>query len=95
MNDAEFLDALFSDLQTIKEGIGCFAYDTGGWIEVAIDDYDLYRDSDGFKNVANKYRNEFLTLNKKLIFVYCPYSKNAAKRLTDKNYEILKTNSNE
>ena len=91
MTENELLLQSFRDIQSLKEGVHTYAYNTGEWIEIAVDDYDFYRDNEDFKSLKTRIRNDFMTnFQIKVIFVYCPYSDAAAKRITGKGNEIIK-----
>ncbi len=91
MTENELLLQSFRDIQALKEGVHTYAYNTGEWIEIAVDDYDFYRDNEDFKLLKTRIRNDFMTnFHIKVIFVYCQYSDAAAKRITGKGNEIIK-----
>lgn len=85
MTENELLLKSLSNIQALKEGLHTYAYDTGEWLEIAVDDYDFYRENEEFKGISKKIRKDFMTnFNIKVIFVYCPYNDNAIKRLKGK-----------
>lgn len=85
MTENELLLKSLNNIQALKEGLHTYAYDTGEWLEIAVDDYNFYRENEEFKNVSKKIREDFMTnFNIKVIFVYCPYNDNVIKRLKGK-----------
>ena len=67
----ELLLSSLRKLNGLKDGLHTYAYNTGEWIEIAVDDYDLYRDSQEFKEVSKQIRNDFMDkLKLKVVFVY-------------------------
>lgn len=91
MSENELLLSSLKRIEELKEGLHTYAYNTGDWIEIAVDDYDFYRDDKGFADVSKEIHKEFMDkFNMKIVFVYCPYSDKALKRITDKNFELIK-----
>lgn len=85
MTENELLLKSIKDIKVLNEGLRPYAYNTGEWIEIAVDDYDFYRDNEDFKTISKKIREEFMTNFKiKVIFVYCPYNNNTIKKLKGK-----------
>ena len=54
MTENELLLKSLSNIQTLKEGLHTYAYDTGEWLEIAVDDYDFYRENEEFKGISKK-----------------------------------------
>lgn len=90
----ELLLSSLRKLESLKEGLHTYAYDTGEWIEISIDDYDLYRDNQKFKEVSKEIRNDFMDKFKlKVVFVYRKAPDNILedfkKKLKDKGKELI------
>lgn len=76
-------------IEGLKDGIKAYAYNQENWLEVAISDYDFYRDDINLKSIESEFRNNFFQkYNTKVIFVYRAYNDAAFKLL--KNKEIIK-----
>lgn len=76
-------------IEGLKDGIKSYAYNQDEWLEVAISDYDFYRDNEDLKNIEKEFRNGLKEkYNTKVVFVYRAYNDAAFKLLKDK--EIIK-----
>lgn len=76
-------------IEGLKEGVKAYAYNQDNWLEVAISDYDFYRDDINLKSIESEFRNDFSQkYNTKVIFVYRAYNDAAFKLL--KNKEVIK-----
>lgn len=76
-------------IEGLKDGVKAYAYNQDNWLEVAISDYDFYRDDINLKAIESEFRNDFSPkYNTKVIFVYRAYNDAAFKLL--KNKEIIK-----
>ena len=76
-------------IEELKDGVKTYAYNQDNWLEVAISDYDFYRDDINLKSIESEFRNDFFQkYNTKVIFVYRAYNDAAFKLL--KNKEIIK-----
>lgn len=76
-------------IEGLKDGVKAYAYNQDNWLEVAISDYDFYRDDINLKSIESEFRNDFSKkYNTKVIFVYRAYNDAAFKLL--KNKEIIK-----
>ena len=76
-------------IEGLKDGVKAYAYNQEKWLEVAISDYDFYRDDASLHSIENEFRNDlFQKYNTKVIFVYREYNDAAFKLL--KNKEIIK-----
>lgn len=91
MSENELLLSSLKRIEDLKEGLHTYAYNTGDWIEIAVDDYDFYKDDKDFANLSKEIHKEFMDkFNIKIVFVYCPYNDNAIKRIKDKKHELIK-----
>lgn len=76
-------------IEGLKDGVKAYAYNQDNWLEVAISDYDFYRDDIKLKSIESEFRNDFSQkYNTKVIFVYRAYNDAAFKLL--KNKEVIK-----
>ena len=76
-------------IEGLKDGVKAYAYNQDNWLEVAISDYDFYRDDINLKSIESEFRNDFSQkYNTKVIFVYRAYNDAAFKLL--KNKEVIK-----
>ena len=76
-------------IEGLKDGVKAYAYNQDNWLEVAISDYDFYRDDINLKSIESELRNDFSQKhNTKVIFVYRSYNDASFKLL--KNKEIIK-----
>lgn len=76
-------------IEGLKDGVKAYSYNQDNWLEVAISDYDFYRDNINLKSIESEFRNDFSQkYNTKVIFVYRSYNDAAFKLL--KNKEIIK-----
>ena len=76
-------------IEGLKDGVKAYAYNQDNWLEVAISDYDFYRDDINLKSIESEFRNDFSQkYNAKVIFVYRAYNDAAFKLL--KNKEVIK-----
>ena len=85
----EFIIEYLRKIEGLKDGVKAYAYSQEKWLEVAISDYDFYRDNENLKNIEKEFRNGLKEkYNTKVVFVYCAYNDAAFKLLKDK--EIIK-----
>ena len=76
-------------IEGLNDGVKAYAYNQDNWLEVAISDYDFYRDDINLKSIESEFRNDFYQkYSTKVIFVYRAYNDAAFKLL--KNKEIIK-----
>jgi 3-dehydroquinate dehydratase len=98
MSENELLISAFKKVAELKPDIKTYAYDTGNWLEFAVDDYDFYRENESFKALANEIREEFFNnFGIKVVFVYRSSSENVLealnKKLKEKNRDLKDLNS--
>lgn len=85
MSENELLVSAFKRVEELKPGIKTYAYDTGNWLEFAVDDYDFYRDDKSFKTLAKEIRDEFFqNFGIKVVFVYRASTDNVVESLKKK-----------
>ena len=76
-------------IEGLKEGVKAYSYLQDNWLEIAISDYDFYRENEDLKNLEKEIRNVLKEKHsKKVVFVYRAYNDAAFKLL--KNKEIIK-----
>ena len=98
MSENELLVSAFNRVAELKPGIKTYAYDTGNWLEFAVDDYDFYRDDESFKALAKEIRDEFFqNFGIKVVFVYRASTDNVLealkKKLKEKNRDLKDLNT--
>ena len=85
----EFIIEYLRKIEGLKDGVKAYAYSKEKWLEVAISDYDFYRDDEDLKNIEKEFRIGLKEkYNTKVVFVYRAYNDAAFKLLKDK--EIIK-----
>lgn len=82
-----FLLSVVKKIESLKEGVICYAYKTGNesmnnaWWEVSISDFDLYQKDSRLKALSNAWRKAANSQGFKIVFV-CGWSP-TEKRLVD------------
>ena len=76
-------------IEGLKDGVKTYAYNQDKWLEIAISDYDFYRENEDLKNLEKEIRNVIKEKHStKVVFVYRAYNDAAFKLL--KNKKIIK-----
>ena len=94
MSENDLLISSFRKVAELKPGIKTYAYDTGNWIEFAVDDYDFYCNNNDFKLLQKEIRDDFFNkFGLKIVFVYRASPENILeafkKKLKEKGKELI------
>ena len=94
MSENEVLLDAFRKVSELKPGIKTYAYNTGNWIEFAVDDYDFYCNDEAFHALQKEIRDDFFNkFGLKIVFIYRASPENVLEafkeKLKEKGKELI------